>query len=58
MRELAGKFGIHTYLRRDGALAPHAPFVYLLDPAGRLIYFFQDGLPPAEMARVLTTVLN
>lgn len=58
MRELAVKFGIHTYVRQDGALAPHAPFLYLLDPDGRLIYFFQDGLPPAEMAAVLQALLS
>jgi cytochrome oxidase Cu insertion factor (SCO1/SenC/PrrC family) len=58
MRDLAGKFGIHTYERRDGALAPHAPFVYLLDPDGRLIYFFQDGLSPADMAAVLQALIS
>lgn len=58
MRDLAVKFGIHTYERKDGALAPHAPFVYLLDPDGRLIYFFQDGLPPADMAAVLQALLS
>jgi cytochrome oxidase Cu insertion factor (SCO1/SenC/PrrC family) len=57
MRELAVKFGIHTYERSDGALAPHAPFTYLLDPDGRLIYFFQDGLPAQDIARVLTKLL-
>jgi protein SCO1/2 len=58
MRELAVRFGIHTYERPDGALAPHAPFLYLLDPQGRLIYFFQDGLAPMRIAEVMRAELG
>jgi protein SCO1/2 len=53
MRELAIRFGVHTYERPDGALAPHAPFLYLLDPQGQLIYFFQDGMAPEQIAAVI-----
>ena len=53
MRALALRFGIHTYERADGALAPHAPFLYLLDRKGRLVYFFQDGLPAETIAAVV-----
>jgi protein SCO1/2 len=57
MRELAVKFGIHTYLRKDGALAPHAPFMYLLDKEGKLIYFFQRGLSAGQIAETIEKVM-
>jgi protein SCO1/2 len=58
MRELAIRFGIHTYLRKDGALAPHAPFMYLLDKEGRLIYFFQRGLTADQIAGKIMQVMR
>ena len=58
MREFAVKFGIHTYLRKDGALAPHAPFMYLLDKEGRLIYFFQRGLSADQIAETIKQVMR
>lgn len=58
MRELAVRFGIHTFLRDDGALAPHAPFTYLLDKQGRLVYFFQSGLTAEQMADAALRVLS
>lgn len=58
MREFAVKFGIHTYLRKDGALAPHAPFMYLLDQEGRLVYFFQRGLSAGQIAEVIQEVMR
>jgi protein SCO1/2 len=58
MRTLAMRFGIHTYVRPDGALAPHAPFTYLLDRDGRLIYFFQDGLGVSAIVDALQPLLD
>lgn len=58
MRELTLRFGIHAYENREGVLVPHAPFFYVLDPQGRLIYFLQDGLPAEEIAQVLREVLD
>lgn len=58
MREFAVRFGIHTYLRKDGALAPHAPFMYLLDKEGRLIYFFQRGLSADQIASTIQKVMT
>lgn len=56
MREFAVKFGIHTYLRKDGVLAPHAPFMYLLDKEGRLVTFFQRGLSADQIAEAIQQV--
>lgn len=58
MREFAVKFGIHTYLRKDGALAPHAPFMYLLDKEGRLVTFFQRGLSADQIAEAIQKVMQ
>lgn len=58
MREFAVKFGIHAYLRKDGALAPHAPFMYLLDKEGRLVYFFQRGLSAGQIAETIQQVMQ
>jgi protein SCO1/2 len=58
MREFAVKFGIHTYYRKDGALAPHAPFMYLLDKEGRLIYFFQRSLSAEQIAETIKQVMK
>lgn len=58
MREFAVKFGVHTYLRKDGALAPHAPFMYLLDKEGRLVYFFQRGLSAGQIADAIQQVMR
>ncbi len=58
MREFAVKFGIHTYLRKDGALAPHAPFMYLLDKESRLVYFFQRGLSAGQIAETIQQVMQ
>jgi protein SCO1/2 len=49
MRELVVRFGIHSFLRKDGALAPHAPFTYLLDKEGQLVFFFQNGLTAQQI---------
>ncbi len=57
MREFAVRFGIHTTLRSDGALAPHAPFMYLLDKEGRLVYFFQRGLSADQIAETIQKVM-
>jgi cytochrome oxidase Cu insertion factor (SCO1/SenC/PrrC family) len=57
MREFAVRFGIHTYLRKDGALAPHAPFMYLLDKKGQLVYFFQRGLSADQIAETIERVI-
>ncbi|MCX7937978.1 MAG: SCO family protein [Thermoflexales bacterium] len=58
MRELALRFGIHTYENREGVLVPHAPFLYVLDRRGRLIYFLQYGLSPKKVAEVIRAVLD
>ena len=58
MRSLAVRFGIHTFLRDDGALAPHAPFTYLLDKQGRLVYFFQDGLSAQQVVDAAKHVMD
>jgi protein SCO1/2 len=58
MRELAIRFGIHTYFRKDGALAPHAPFMYLLDKQGQLVYFFQRGLSAEQITEVIQQVMT
>jgi protein SCO1/2 len=57
MRELAIRFGIHTYFRKDGVLAPHAPFMYLLDKDGQLIYFFQRGLSSDQITEAIKRVM-
>ena len=58
MRELVVRFGIHSFIRNDGALAPHAPFTYLLDKQGRLVYFFQDGLTAMQVAEAAKKVIR
>ena len=58
MRELVVRFGIHSFIRDDGALAPHAPFTYLLDQQGRLVYFFQDGLSTAQVVEAAKNVIG
>lgn len=58
MRQLALRFGIHMYENRDGLLAPHAPFIYLLDRRGRLLYFVQDGVATSEIVRIVRGVLD
>lgn len=58
MRQLALRFGIHMYENRDGALAPHAPFIYVLDRQGRLLYFVQDGVAILEIVRIVTQLLD
>ena len=58
MRQLAVRFGIHTSEDETGVLVPHAPFIYLLDRQGRLLYFIQDGVPAAEIAAVVQRVLD
>jgi len=57
MRDLLVHFGIHTFIRSDGALAPHAPFTYLIDRQGRLVYFFQTGLTPLQVVEAARKVL-
>jgi len=58
MRQLALRFGIHMYENRAGALAPHAPFIYLLDRQGRLLYFVQDGVATSEIVSIVERVLD
>ncbi len=58
MRQLALRFGIHMYENRDGSLAPHAPFIYLLDQQGRLLYFVQEGVATQEIAEIVKGVLD
>ncbi|MFC1463702.1 MAG: SCO family protein [Candidatus Brachytrichaceae bacterium NZ_4S206] len=58
MRQLALRFGIHMYENRDGSLAPHAPFIYVLDRQGRLLYFVQDGVATSEIVRIVRRVLD
>jgi len=58
MRQLAVRFGIHTSEDETGLLVPHAPFIYLLDRQGRLLYFIQDGVPVGEIVKVVERVLE
>ncbi|MCS7057214.1 MAG: SCO family protein, partial [Thermoflexales bacterium] len=58
MRQLALRFGIHMYENPDGLLVPHAPFIYLLDRQGRLLYFIQDGVATSEIVRIVREVLD
>jgi len=58
MRQLAVRFGIHTSEDDTSTLVPHAPFIYLLDREGRLLYFIQDGVPVAEIIAVVQRVLD
>lgn len=58
MRQLALRFGIHMYENRDGLLVPHAPFIYVLDRQGRLLYFVQDGVATAEIIQIVSKVLE
>ncbi len=58
MSALAVRFGIHSYERRDGTLAPHAPFAYLLDKQGRLVFFFQSGLTAQQIVDAAKRVMK
>jgi len=58
MRQLAMRFGIHMYENTAGVLVPHAPFIYVLDRQGRLLYFIQDGVPIAEIIAIVQRVLD
>ncbi len=58
MSALAVRFGIHSYERKDGALAPHAPFTYLLDKQGRLVFFFQSGLTAQQIVDAAKRVMK
>jgi len=58
MRQLATRFGIHIYENAKGVLVPHAPFIYVLDRQGRLLYFIQDGVPVAEITAIVQRVLD
>lgn len=58
MRQLAVRFGIHMIANPDGVLTPHAPFIYLLDRQGRLLYFVQDGLPVPDIVAVVRQTLD
>lgn len=42
----------------DGYLMNHPAMIYLMDPQGKFVRIIPDGLPPAELARQITTAMR